>query len=83
MHSIYFIQFAPLKFFNSFVQSAVNALRERDENPDSRVVAETMKLLANSSYGYQLMDRSRQILTKHLNDEVARKAVKISSLLGD
>ena len=28
-----------------------------------------MKLLANSSYGYQVMDRSRQSLTKHLTDK--------------
>ena len=53
-----FVQFTPNKFFNSFVQSAVNARRQEDENPNSSVVAETMKLLANSSYGYQIMDRS-------------------------
>ena len=40
-----------------------------DENPNSTVVAETMKLLANSSYGYQIMDRSRHTVTKYLNDE--------------
>ena len=28
-----------------------------------------MKLLANSSYGYQIMDRSRHIVTKYLSDE--------------
>ena len=37
------------------MQSAVDARREGDENPNSGVVAETMKLLANSSYGYQIM----------------------------
>ena len=64
-----FVQYTPLKCFNSFVQSAVNARTEGDENPHSSVVAETMKLLANSSYGYQIMDRSRHTLTKYLNDE--------------
>ena len=48
----HFVQYTRLKCFKSFVQSAVTARRE-DENPHSSVVAETVKLLANSSYGYQ------------------------------
>ena len=54
-----FVQYTSQKCFNSFVQSAVNARRQGDENPNTSVVAETMKFLANSSYGYQTMDRSR------------------------
>ena len=53
----------------------VDARREGDENPLSRVVAETMKLLGNSSYGYQIMDRSRHTITKYLNDKKAHKAI--------
>ena len=64
-----FVQYTPRKCFNNFVQSAVDAPRQGDENPKSSVVAETMKLLANSSYGYQIMDRSQHTVTKHLNDE--------------
>ena len=52
-----FVEYTPKKCFNSFVQSAVDARRKRDENPNSSVLAETMTLLANSSYGYQIMDR--------------------------
>ena len=55
-----FVDYTPRKCFNSFVQAAVDAGRKGDENPHSNVVAETMKFLANSSYGYQIMDRSRQ-----------------------
>ena len=51
------------------LQSAVNARREGDEKPNTSVVAETMKQLANSSYGYQIMDRSRHTVTKYLSDE--------------
>ena len=47
---------------------AVDARRKGDENPSSSVVAETMKLLANSSYGYQIMDRSRHTVTKNFTD---------------
>ena len=53
----------------------VDARREGDENPLSGVVAETMKLLGNSSYGYQIMDRSRHTITKYLNDEKTHKAI--------
>ena len=62
------------KGFNSFVQAAVDARRQGDENPNSNVVAETMKLLANSSYGYQIMDRSPNTATKYLSDEKTQAA---------
>ena len=65
----HFVEYTPKKCFNTFVQSAVDARRQGDENPKSSVVAETMKLLANSSYGYQTMDRSRHTVTKYLSDE--------------
>ena len=64
-----FVEYTPKKCFNSFVQSAVDAGRQSDENPNSSVVAETMKLLVNSSYGYQIMDRSRHTVTKYLSDK--------------
>ena len=70
-----FVQYTPMKRFNSFVQSAVDAQRKGDENLHSSVVAETMKLLANSSYGFQIMDRSRHTTTKYLNDEKAHKSI--------
>ena len=64
-----FVEYISVKCFNKFVQSAVNARPEGDEKPNSSVVAETMKLLANSSYGYQIIDRSHHIVTKYLSDE--------------
>ena len=70
-----FVQYTPKKCFSSFVQSAVNARRQGDENPNSSVVAETMKSLANSSYGYQIMDRCRHTVTKYLNDEKTDSAI--------
>ena len=64
-----FVEYTPKKCFNSSVQSAVDARRKGDENRNSSIVAETMKLLANSSYGYQIMDRSRHTVTEYLSDE--------------
>ena len=71
----HFVQYTPKECFSSFVQSAVNARRQGDENPNSSVVAETMKFLANSSYGYQITDRSRHTLTKYLNEEKTHSAI--------
>ena len=70
-----FVQYTPRKSFNTFVQLVVDAKRGGDENPDPCVVAETMKLLGNSSYGYQIMDRSKHTETKNLNDEKTHKAI--------
>ena len=70
-----FVEYTPGKFFNSFVQAAVDARRKSDENPNSSVVAETMKLLANSSYGYQIMDRSQHTVTNHLSDKKTHAAI--------
>ena len=70
-----FIQYTPGKCFDNFVQSVVDARRQGDENPNSSVVAETMKLLVNSSYGYQIIDRSRQTVTKYLTDEKTHTAI--------
>ena len=35
-----------------------------------------MKLLANSSYGYQILDRSRHTVKKYLSDEKTHAAIK-------
>ena len=70
-----FVEYIPIKCFNNFVQSAVDARRYGDENQNSSVVAETMKLLANSSYGYQIMDRSRHTVIKYLNAEKTHGAI--------
>ena len=68
-----FVQYTLKNCFNKFVKSAVDA-RRKDENPNSSVVAETMKLLANSSYSYQVMDRSRHTVTKYLCEEKVHAA---------
>ena len=61
--------------FNSFVESTVDARRQKDANPISNVVAETKKLLAISSYGCQKIDCSRDFVTKYLTDEKTQAAI--------
>ena len=70
-----FVQYTPRKCFANFVQSGVDARRQGDENRNSSVVAETMKLLANSSYGYQIIDRSLHTVTKYLTDGKTHSAI--------
>ena len=53
----------------------MDARQQGDENPNSSVVAETTKLLANSPYGYQIMDCSRHTVTKYLTDEKTHSAL--------
>ena len=72
-----FVECTPRKCFNSFVQAAVDAGIKDDENPNSCVVVETMKLLANSSYGYQIKDRSQHTVAKYLSDEKTHAAINI------
>ena len=75
-----FVQYTPRKSFNNFVQSAVDARRVGDENPNSSVVAETMKLLANSLYGYQIIDCRRHTVTKYLTDKKTQSAINSKML---
>ena len=69
-----FVEYTPNKCFNSFVESAVEARTHGDENPNLCVFAETRKLLANSSYGYQIIDRSQHTVTKYINDKKTQAA---------
>ena len=69
-----FVQYTPTKCLNNFVQFAVNAGREGDENPKSSVAAETMKLLANSSSSHQILDWIRHTVTKYLSNEKTHEA---------
>ena len=70
-----FVQYTPRKCFNSFVQSAVDARRQGDKTPNSSVVAETMKILANSSNGYEIMDRRHHTVRKYQFDENTHSAI--------
>ena len=46
---------------------------EKETRTISSVMAETMKLIANSSYGYHIMDRSRHTTTKYATKEKMNK----------
>ena len=52
----------------------MDARGQGGETLNSSVVVDTMELLANSFYGYRIMDRSRHAVTKYLTDERTHKA---------
>ena len=64
----------PMKYFKKFLRSTVNAQCQRDEKPNTNVVAETMKFLANSSNGYQIMDCFGYWNTNYTVDEKTHAA---------
>ena len=64
-----------MKCFDNFVHSAVSARRQGDEKPNTNVVSETKNLFANSSYGYQTIDRSRYSVLRHMNDDKTHAAI--------
>ena len=57
------------QIFSIPVQSIVDAGRQGDDDPNSSVVSETMKFLPNSSYGYQIKNRSRHSVIRNMNDQ--------------
>ena len=46
----------------------MDAARQSDENLNTAVVAETMKLPTNNSYGYHIIKRNQHTVTKYLSD---------------
>ena len=70
-----FVQYQPKKCFKKFVDDVVEARRNGDKNKESTVVAETMKLIGNSSYGYQIMDRSKHTNTRYTNSTKADRLI--------
>ena len=72
-----FVEYIERKCFISFLQSAVDSRRKRDENPNSSIVAEAMNLLANSNCDYQIKDPRRHIVTKYLSDEKTYATINI------
>ena len=69
------VEYTTTKCFDSFVKAAADARVNGDKSSKSSVVAETMKLLANSSYGYQIMNQSRHAVTNYLSDEKTVAAI--------
>ena len=71
--TFFFIQYTAEICFGSFVDKVVQSRREGYRNQHSTVVAETMKLIGNSAYGYQILDRTRHTKTKYVLEPMVDK----------
>ena len=72
-----FVEYTPKTCFNCSVQSAVATRIQNDKNANCGDVDDRIKLLASTSYGYQITDHCRDNITKHLNDKTTDAAINI------
>ena len=71
----FIIKYQPKQCFETFVNGVVEARRQGDLNPDSAVCANIEKVVGNSAYGYQIMDRSRHTRTKYVTGSSVNNSV--------
>ena len=64
-----FLQHTPRRCFESLPQNLVDSRREGYPNKEWTVVDQNMKLIGNSSYGYQIMDCSRHTNSKYVEGD--------------
>ena len=70
------IEYEPKTCFKQFAQDVSDARRTGDINPDTSIIADTMKLIGNSSYGSTIMDKTKHIkVTYHNNVHDVRKEI--------
>ena len=53
------VEFQQQRCFRGFVQEVSDARRHGDENPDTAIIADTMKVIGNSGYGSMIMDKTK------------------------
>ena len=61
-------EYTHVRYFNNFVQAAADARCQRDENPNSSVVAESMTSLTNIVWLSEVGSQSHSV-TRYMNDE--------------
>ena len=53
------VEYKPVRCFKGFEKEVSAARRAGDLDPDKSIMADTMKLLGNSAYGYMILDKTR------------------------
>ncbi len=69
------VENSPKACFRHFGNSVSDARRDGDVDPSKAIIADTMKLIGNSSYGKTITNKDRHMNVKVLNTEEARKQV--------
>ena len=70
-----FVQYTQWNWSNNFCSTSGWCEKKRRWKPFIRRCSRNNKLLCNSSYGYQIKDKSRHTITKYLNEEKIHKAI--------
>ena len=63
------IEFQKQRCFRNFVQDVSDARRQGDVDTDTAIIADTNKVIGNSSYGSLIMDKSKHSQVKYVQGE--------------
>ena len=63
------VEFQHHRCFKGFVEEVSNARREGDKNPDTGIIADTMKTNGNAGYGSLIMDQTKHRQIKYVQGE--------------
>ncbi|KAL9961203.1 hypothetical protein ACROYT_G030104 [Oculina patagonica] len=69
------IQYTPVPCFKPFGEAVSDARRDGDANPDKAIIADTMKLVGNSSYGKTITDQERHREVKFCEEAKASRLI--------
>jgi len=70
-----FVDYQPRKSFGAFGQSVSDVRRAGDTDPSKSILAESSKLLGNSSYGKTITDKRKHRVASFCNDETVNDAI--------
>ena len=63
------IEFQAKRCFQEFVSEVSDARRQGDINPETAIIADTMKVIGNSGYGSLIMDKTKHREVKYVQGE--------------
>ena len=63
------VEFQQQHCFREFVKELSDARRQGDDDPDTGIIADTMKVIGNSSYGSLIMDKTKHSDVKYVQGE--------------
>ncbi|KAJ8017821.1 Krueppel-related zinc finger protein 1 [Holothuria leucospilota] len=69
------IEFTPKSCFKTFGEAVSDARREGDRNPSKAIIADTMKLIGNSSYGKTITNKEGHCNINIVQDDKASRLI--------
>ena len=72
------LEYTPKACFRAFGEAVSDARRDGDKDPNKAIIADTMKLIGNSSYGKTITNKEHHTNVKLCNDTEATKYINES-----